>query len=81
MKKTAAKHSHRIKFNPTEFFTKNIGIMGLVVVILFFVIYLMSQKLSKLEDKVILMESNSNTKITEPTSSPESNLDMMPLKK
>lgn len=81
MKKTASKHTHRIKFNPTEFFTKNIGIMGLVVVILFFVIYMMSQKLSKLEDKVILLESNNNSMLNEQVSNPESDLDMNKLSK
>lgn len=58
MKKTASKHTHHIKFNPTEFFTKHIGVMGLIIVVMFFVIYFLSEKISSLEDKMIMMEAN-----------------------
>jgi Na+-transporting methylmalonyl-CoA/oxaloacetate decarboxylase gamma subunit len=65
MKKSAAKHSLRIKFDATEFFTKHIGIMGLLVVALFLVIYLMMEKMSKLEQKVINLEVT-NSEMTAP---------------
>jgi predicted Holliday junction resolvase-like endonuclease len=58
MKKTASKHTHHIKFNATEFFTKHIGVMGLVIVVMFFIIYFLSEKISSVEDKMIMMEAN-----------------------
>lgn len=64
MKKTAKKHSLKIDFN--EFFSKNIGALGLIVVILLFVIYLFMQKMTKLENKVIQMEA-STQETTEPS--------------
>jgi hypothetical protein len=61
MKKTAHKHNHSKKFNPTEFFTENIGFLGLLVVILFFVVYMLLQRLNNLEQKVVDMSLNGNT--------------------
>jgi hypothetical protein len=69
MKKTAAKHSHHIKFNPTEFFTKNIGIMGLITIVMFFIIYFLSEKISSLESKMINIEAS----VSE-VSKPENNM-------
>jgi hypothetical protein len=76
MKKTAAKHSHSIKFDPTNFFTKNIGIMGLIVVIMFFIIYLLSQRIAKLEQSFIELKLDSTM---ETSSDPE--LNSMPVTK
>lgn len=71
MKKTATKE--RVRFNASSFFTKNIGILGLVVVVLFFVVYLLLQKMNKLENKVIQMEvKNSIETMPVTTSSPKS---------
>lgn len=77
MKKTAAKTRHSINFNATHFFTKHIGIMGLVVVILFFVLYFMTLRISSLEQKVIVLESNNQKMMDTETSMPESDMDML----
>jgi hypothetical protein len=74
MKKTAVKE--RVKFNASNFFTKNIGILGLVVVVLFFVVYLLLQKMNNLENKVIQMEVKNGME-SMPVSEPESTSEMM----
>lgn len=74
MKKTAAKHHTSIKFNPQEFFTKNIGIMGLVVVLLLLVIYMLMKKVDNLETKIMLIDTKQGqmeTTINNPSSTPE----------
>jgi hypothetical protein len=74
MKKTAAKHSTSIKFNPQEFFTKNVGVMGLVVVLLLLIIYMMMKKVDNLEAKVMLIDTKQvqmETSETDTKSTPE----------
>jgi hypothetical protein len=77
MKKPASKHSHSIKFNPQEYFTKNIGIVGLVVVFLLLVIYLLVKKVDTLEKKVTLMDTkvgNVETEVKDLNSKPVENM-------
>ena len=65
MKKTHAHHKTHLSI--AEMFSKNIGILGLVVVILFFVVYMILNKMDNLSDKVMVLESKDaeNTKMIE----------------
>jgi flagellar biogenesis protein FliO len=72
MKKT---HAHnKTHLNIAEMFSKNIGILGLIVVILFFVVYMLVNNMNNLNNKVVELEvrDQKNTKMIEElkTSSP-----------
>lgn len=56
MKKTHHKHS-KLHLDVSEIFSKNVGVLGLIVVILVFLVYSMSMKMSGLNAKVIELES------------------------
>ena len=56
MKKTHHKHS-KFHLNVSEIFSKNMGLLGLIVVILVFVVYMISMKMSGLNDKIVELES------------------------
>lgn len=65
MKKT---HAHnKTHLNIAEMFSKNIGILGLIVVILFFIVYMMLNNMNNLNNKVIELEARDekNTKMIE----------------
>jgi hypothetical protein len=55
MKKTHV--PHKTHLNIAEMFSKNIGILGLVVVILFFLVYFMLNRMDSLSYKVMVLES------------------------
>lgn len=59
MKKTATRHV--FKFDATSFFTKNIGILGLVVAFSFLAIYVLMQRIDVLESRVIELEVRNAT--------------------
>ncbi len=65
MKKTHA--HHKTHLNIAEMFSRNIGILGLVVVILFFVVYMILNKMDNLSNKIMVLESKDaeNTKMIE----------------
>jgi CHASE3 domain sensor protein len=65
MKKTHAHHKNHL--NVAEMFSKNIGILGLIVVILFFIVYMMLNNMNKLNNKIIELEAKDqqNTKMLE----------------
>jgi predicted Holliday junction resolvase-like endonuclease len=58
MKKPAAKHTKSINLNMSNFFSKHIDIMGLILIVLFFIIYFLADKINNLESKMMQMEVN-----------------------
>jgi len=71
MKKTATKHTQ--KFNVYDFFSRNVGFLGIVVVILFLVVYMLMQKVMVLENKMIELKASTPAPVMEvkpETSSP-----------
>ena len=71
MKKTHHKHS-KLHLDVSEIFSKNVGVLGLIVIILVFLVYSMSMKMSCLNNKVIELETKNmetNQKLEEMKSS------------
>lgn len=62
----------KIKINIADFFSKNIGILGLVVVIILFSVYMVVQKMNNMESRILELE---NGKMTTEKMSPESDVE------
>lgn len=47
----------KVKINVAEFFTKNIGVLGLVVVIILFSVYMVIQKMNNMDARILQLEN------------------------
>lgn len=60
MKKTKSNtNHHKVHFGTHSFFERNIGTLGLVVVILFLVVYMVLNKMDSMNTRIVELESGS----------------------
>jgi len=58
MKKTSSSvNHHKLNLKVHSLFEKNIGILGLVVVVLFLVMYMVLQKMDSMNNRIVELES------------------------
>lgn len=59
MKKSGS-HSnhHKLNLKVNSFFERNLGTLGLLVVIVFLVVYMISQKMDSMNNRIVELESS-----------------------
>jgi hypothetical protein len=59
MKKSSTKpNHHKINLKVHSFFEKNLGTLGLFVIIIFLVLYMVSQKMDSMNNRIVELESS-----------------------
>ena len=66
----------KVKINISEFFSKNIGILGLVVVIILFSVYMVVQKMNNMDARILDLENN-KPRVSQPAMETEDSEDMV----
>jgi len=66
----------KVKINISEFFSKNIGILGLVVVIILFSVYMVVQKMNNMDARILDLENN-KPGVSQPAMETEDSEDMV----
>lgn len=66
----------KVKINVAEFFTKNIGVLGLVVVIILFSVYMVIQKMNNMDARILQLENGGMMKGSTPNMMEEDKSDV-----